>query len=179
MRLWSLTFIFLLTVSTVAREKIEPDALSISGNMIESPYFKFHYSLPQGWLIQDDKIRMARNREIHKKSGVVLWTYVLLLASPGPMSADEKLTLPYIHILAVEKAQDLFGNGNYARSFAKTKSLTLLHLPQQLKIAGKNFTRMDLADKDVHYEALLDTTARNYFLLFEFHGRTQEEVEAL
>ncbi len=50
---------------------------------------------------------------------------------------------------------------------------------QQLKIAGQNFTRIDLAEKDVHYEALLDTTVRNYFLLFQFHGRTPEEMNAL
>jgi hypothetical protein len=178
MRLWWLTLIVLLTVSTAAREKMEPDALSISGNTIESPYFKFHYSFPQGWLIQDDKLRVERNRETHKKSGVALWTYNLLLASPGPLSADDKLSLPYIHILAIEKAQAL-GNGNYAKSLAKSKSLTILHPPQQLRIAGQNFTRTDLVDKDVHYEALLDTTARNYFLLFQFHGRTQEEMEAL
>lgn len=179
MRLWSLTFIFLLTVSTAAREKTEPDALSISGNLIESPFFKFHYSFPQGWLTQDDKVRMENNRETHRKAGVGHWTYNLLLASPGPISADDKLSLPYIHILAIEKAQDLFGNGNYAKSLAKMKSLTILHQPQQLKIAGQNFTRTDLADKDIHYEALLDTTARNYFLLFQFHGRTQEEMEVL
>jgi hypothetical protein len=177
-RLWLLTLIFLLTVSTAAREKIEPDALNISGNTIESPYFKFHYSFPQGWLIQDDKVRVEKNRETHKKAGVFLWTYNLLLASAGPIS-DDKLSLPYIHILAIEKAEDLFGNGKYAKSLAKTKSLAILHPPQQLRIAGQNFTRTDLADKDVHYEALLDTTARNYFLLFEFHGRTQEEMEAL
>jgi hypothetical protein len=179
MRLWSLTLVFLLTLSTAAREKMEPDALSISGNTIESPYFKFHYSFPQGWLIQDDKLRVERNREAHKKSGVVLRTYNLLLASPGPISADDKLSLPYIHILVIEKAQDLLGNGNYAKSLAKTKSLTVLHPPQQLRIAGQSFTRTDLVDKDVHYEALLDTTVRNYFLLFQFHGRTQEEMEAL
>ena len=179
MRLWSLTFIFLLTVSTAAREKMEPDALSISGNTIESPYFKFHYSFPQGWLTQDDKVRMERNRETHKKSGVVLWTYNLLLASPGSISADDKLTLPYIHILAIEKAQELFGNGNYAKSLARTKSLAILHPPQQVRIAGQNFTRTDLVDKNVHHEALLDTAVRNYFLLFQFHGRTEEEMEAL
>ena len=179
MRLWSLTLILLLTASTAAREKIEPDALSASGNTIESPYFKFHYSFPQGWLTQDDKVRMENNRETHRKSGVGHWTYNLLLASPGSISADDKLSLPYIHILAIEKAQDLLGNGNYAKSLAKTKSLAILHPPRQLRIAGQNFTRTDLADKDVHYEALLDTTVRNYFLLFQFHGRTQGEMEAL
>jgi CRISPR/Cas system CSM-associated protein Csm2 small subunit len=81
--------------------------------------------------------------------------------------------------LVIEKAQDLLGNGNYAKSLAKMKSLTILHPPQQLRIAGQNFTRTDLIDKDVYHEALLDTTARNYFLLFQFHGRTREEIEAL
>ncbi|HEX3586220.1 MAG TPA: hypothetical protein VH024_09495 [Candidatus Angelobacter sp.] len=122
---------------------------------------------------------MWRETERHKKSGVVLWTYNLLLASPGA-HIGRRQTLSSIHpYLVIEKAQDLLGNGNYAKSLAKTKSLTILHPPQQLRIAGQNFTRTDLIDKDVHYEALLDTTARNYFLLFQFHGRTQEEIEAL
>jgi hypothetical protein len=179
MRLWALTLILLLTVTTAAREQAEPDEVIISGNTIESPYFKFHYSFPLGWLTQDDKLRMRNNREKHRKAGVNHWTYNLLLASPEPISAEDKLSLPYIHILVIEKAQDMFGNGNYAKFAAKTKSLTILHPPQQLKIAGQNFTRTDLADKDVHYEALLDTAARNYFLLFQFHGRTSEEMNAL
>jgi hypothetical protein len=179
MRQWALTLILLLTVLAAASEKAEPDEAIISGNTIESPYFKFHYSFPQGWLTQDDKLRMQNNRENHRKAGTGHWTYNLLLASPGPISAEDKLSLPYIHILAIEKAQDLFGNGNYARLVAKKKSLTILRPAQQLKIAGQNFTRIDLAEKDVHYEALLDTTTRNYFLLFQFHGRTPEEVNAL
>jgi hypothetical protein len=179
MRLWALALILLLTVSTAATEKAEPDEVIISDNTIESPYFKFHYSFPQGWLTQDDKLRMQNNREKHRKAGVGHWTYNLLLASPEPISAEDKLSLPYIHILVIEKAQDMFGNGNYAKFAAKTKSLTILHPPQQLKIAGQSFTRTDLADKDVHYEALLDTAARNYFLLFQFHGRTPEEMNAL
>jgi len=179
MRLWALTLILLLTASTAAREKTEPDVVTISGNTIESPYFKFHYSFPQGWQTQDDKVRMENNREKHRKAGAGHWTYNLLLASPEPISAYDKLSLPYIHILAIEGAQDLFGNGNYAKFLAETKSLTTLHPPQQRKIAGQNFTRADLADKDVHYEAFLDTTVRNYFLIFQFHGRTPEELNAL
>lgn len=179
MRLWSLTLLLLLTLSMTAGEKKEPDTINISSNTIESPYFKLHYSFPQGWLTQDDKLRIENNREKRRKAGAGHWTYNLLLASPEPISADDKLSLPYIHILAIENAQELFGNGNYAKFLAKAKSLTILHTPLQQKFAGQNFTRVDLADKDSHYEAILDTTARNCFLLFQFHGRTQEEMETL
>jgi hypothetical protein len=124
---------------------------------------------------------MEQNRKKHQKAGasVVHWTYDLLLASPGPISEDGKLSLPYIHILAIENAQGLFGSGNYAKSLAQMKSLTILHLPQQKSFSGQKFTRTDLVDKDSHYEALFDTAVRNYFLLFEFHGRTQEEMDTL
>jgi hypothetical protein len=162
-------------------EKKEPDAVSFEANTVESSYFKFHYAFPQDWLTLDDTVRMQQNRKKHKDAGgsIVHWTYDLLLASPGPTSADGKLSLPYIHVLAIENAQDLFSNGNYAKSFAKMKSLTILHPPQQKSFSGQKFTRTDLIDKDSHYEALFDTGMRNYFLLFEFHGRTQEEMETL
>jgi hypothetical protein len=167
--------------ASASPEKKEPDAVSFEANTVESPYFKFRYSLPQGWLKLDDTVRMEQNRKKHQNAGgrIVNWTYDLLLASPGPIAEDGKLSLPYIHILAIENAQDLFGNGNYAKSFAKMKSLTVLHGPQQKKFSGQQFTRTDLADKESHYEALFDTAVRNYFLLFEFHGRTQEEMETL
>jgi len=125
MRLWALTLILLLTASTAAREKTEPDVVTISGNTIESPYFKFHYSFPQGWQTQDDKVRMENNREKHRKAGAGHWTYNLLLASPEPISAYDKLSLPYIHILAIEGAQDLFGNGNYRNFWPKRSRLLL------------------------------------------------------
>jgi hypothetical protein len=179
MRLWALTLILLLTASTAAREKTEPDVVTISGNTIESSYFKFHYSFPQGWLAQDDKLRIENNREKRRRVGAGHSTYNLLLASPESITSEDKLSLPYIHVLAIENAQALFGNGNYAKFLAKRKSLTILHPPQQLKIAGQNFTRTDLANKDIHYEAFLDTTVRNYFLMFQFHGRTPEELNAL
>jgi len=167
--------------ASASQEKREPDFVSVEANTVESPYFKFRYSFPQGWLKLDDTVRMEQNREKHQKASgsVVRWTYDLLLASPGPIARDGKLSLPYIHILAIENAQDLFGNGNYAKSFAKMKSLTVLHPPQQKKFSGQQFTRTDLADKESHYEALFDTAARNYFLLFQFHGRTQEEMDTL
>jgi len=162
-------------------EKKEPDTVSFEANTVASPYFKFHYAFPQGWLTLDDGVRMQQNREKHQDAGgsIVHWTYDLLLASPGPVSKDGKMSLPYIHILAIENAQGLFGNGNYAKSFAKMKSFTVLHPPQQKKFSGQQFTRADLVDKNSHYEALFDTAVRNYFLLFEFHGRTQEEMETL
>jgi hypothetical protein len=167
--------------ASASPEKKEPDAVSFEANTVESPYFKFRYSFPQGWLKLDDTVRMEQNRQKHQNAGgsIVHWTYDLLLASTGPISGDGKLSLPYIHILAIENAQGLFGGGNYARSIAKMKSFTILHPPQQKKISGQQFTRADLVDKNSHYEALFDTAVRNYFLLFEFHGRTQEEMETL
>jgi len=168
-------------LAAASPQKREPDLVSFQANTVESPYFKFHYSFPQGWNSLDDTVRREQNRKKHQKAGgnTVHWTYDLLLASPGPISADGKLTLPYIHVLAIENAQDLFGNGNYAKSFAKTKSVAILHPPEQQNFAGQKFTRTDLGDKSSHYEALFDTTVRNYFLLFEFHGRTQEEMDTL
>jgi hypothetical protein len=168
-------------LASASPEKKEPDAVSFEANTVESPYFKFHYSFPQGWLKLDDTVRMEQNRKKHQNAGgrIVNWTYDLLLVSTGPVSGDGKLSLPYIHILAIENAQGLFGGGNYAKSFAKMKSFTILHPPQQKKFSGQQFTRADLVDKNSHYEALFDTAIRNYFLLFEFHGRTQEEMETL
>lgn len=168
-------------LAAASPEKREPDAVTFEANTVESPYFKFHYSFPQGWIRLDDTVRMEQNRKKHRKAGgnIVHWTYDLLLASPSPISADGKLSLPYIHVLAIENAQDLFGSGNYAKSLAKTKSLAILHPPQQQSFSGQKFTRTDLDDKSSHYEALFDTTVRNYFLLFEFHGRTQEEMDML
>jgi hypothetical protein len=166
-------------------DKREPDAVNITGNKFESTYFQFHYSFPQGWITQDNQIRMEKNRNSHKAAekqaggATVLWTYDLLLASAMPTSAEGKLFLPYIQIFAIENSRATGAPGTYARMLARSKSLKLLREPEQRTFSGRKFVRTDLIHNDSHYEALFDTTVRSYLLLFQFHGRTKEEMDTL
>jgi hypothetical protein len=176
---------FLVALSALSLEKKEPDAADIAGNDFASAYFQFHYSFPQGWTAQDNQLRMERNRNRHKEAekqahgATVLWTYDLLLASAAPASGNDKLSLPYIQIFAIENSRITGDPGTYARMLAKSKSLKFLRGPQQQDFSGRKFMRSDLVHNDSHYEALLDTSLKNYLLLFEFHGRTREEMDAL
>jgi hypothetical protein len=168
----------MLAVATT--EKREPDAVNVNANMLDWPYFKLHYSLPQGWLKLDDQVRMDQNRKKHQEAerhAPVHWTYDLLLAAPTPVSADEKLQLPYIHILAIESTPGPLGT--YAKMFARAKSLKFLQQQQARNFSGHKFIESDLLHNDTHYEALFDTTIRDYLLIFEFHGRTQVEMDKL
>lgn len=175
----------MVTLATMGLEKKEPDAVNIAGNDFESTYFQFHYSFPPGWMVEDNQLRMEKNRSRHKaaekqaQGATLLWTYELLLASAAPISGDDKLLLPYIQIFAIENSRITGGPGTYARMLTRNKSLKFLRRPQEQTFSGRKFMRSDLLHDGSHYEALLDTTVRNYLLVFEFHGRTQEEMDSL
>jgi len=181
LRLAILVSLLMTLLPAASSEKKDPDAVNIVGNTFESPYFKFHYSVPQDWLNLDNVLRMDRNRKRHKEAGkhpgTIHWTYDLLLAAPTTVPVEDKLSLPYIHILAVEGAPGPLGT--YAKMFANAKSIKTLHEPRPLSFSGHRFMESALLHNDSHYEVLFDTTQRNFLLIFEFHGRTQDEVNAL
>jgi hypothetical protein len=166
-------------LAALSPEKTEPDAARIGANTFESPYFKFHFSFPQSWCTLDDAFRMESNRKRHEeaaKRADVAWTYNLLMASPAPVSADEKLPLPFIHVLAIEGVPVPLGD--YATTFARVKSFKLLQ-QQPRSFSGHEFIESDLMHNDAHYEAVFETKTRDYLLIFQFHGRTQEEMNTL
>ena len=163
-------------------DKKDPDAMNIVGNTFESPYFKFHYSVPEAWVNLDDALRMERNRQRHKEAGkksagTIHWTYDLLVSAPSTVPLGDTLILPYIHILAIEDVPGL--GGTYVRMFAKAKSMKFLREPRPQNFSGHRFVESALIHNESHYVSLFDTTQRNYLLIFEFHGRTQDEVDAL
>jgi hypothetical protein len=163
-------------------EKKAPDAMNIVGNTFESPYFKFHYSVPEAWVSLDDILRMERNRQRHKEAGkksagTIHWTYDLLLAAPTTVPLEDKLTLPYIRILAIEDVPGPLGT--YTITLARAKSIKFLREPRLQNFSGHRFVESALLHNESHCEAVFETTQRNYLLIFEFHGRTQDEVDAL
>jgi hypothetical protein len=69
---WRFVFAVCLLIGVFASaspEKREPDFVRIEANTVESPYFKFHYPFPQGWLKLDDTVRWSKiERNIRKQA---------------------------------------------------------------------------------------------------------------
>ncbi|HEY7402775.1 MAG TPA: hypothetical protein VIB39_04595 [Candidatus Angelobacter sp.] len=196
----SLMLLGLLTGSP--QEKNAPDSVTISGATLEAPYFKLHYSLPQNWSSEDDAKRMEKNRKKHEErvksleretsrivnAGAittrVFWVYDLLVATPGAFPADEKFPLPYIHIVARERSNSSSNPGDYANDMAKLRDqapfkVAVFQKPEKQLIAGQKFVRSGLAYGENHYESLYETVSGSYLLSFEFHGKSEQEVNDL
>jgi hypothetical protein len=198
------SLLLLLTLPAGGKQpKKEPDAVNIAGNELEAPFFKLHYSLPQGWSAENDELRRENNRKQHEdgikrveaahariiNSGVTattyFWTYDLLLATPELVPADGKLSLPFIQVRAKERPDLIMNNaGDNARVIARLPSTKLLQGPKEQKISGHKFMRSVLVFHreevpDDQFDILFEAESGKYFLLFEFHGKTEKETEEL
>jgi hypothetical protein len=183
----------LAAIVAVARQKQQPDVAIIQGNSFESPYFKFHYSFPQGWSAEDNQVRMDRNRVEHENAvgrakaepppvsyyGVspaqVFWTYDLLIAAPPA----ETKSPTYVRFCALERFSALSEPGRYARLMRRLDTVKVLHEGQKQIISGRKFVRTDVILKNGQFIAMFETFAGNYLLLFEFHGRDEQEMNDL
>jgi hypothetical protein len=188
----------LAAIVSVARQKQQPDVAIVQGNSFESPYFKFHYSFPQGWSAEDNQARMDRNRVEHENAvgrakaepppvsyygvsqALVFWTYDLLIATPPRLVAAEvKSPPPYIRFGALERYHLLNEPGQYAKLMRRLDTVKVLHESQKQIIAGRKFVRTDVISKKGQFIAMFETFAGDYLLLFEFHGRDEQEMHDL
>jgi hypothetical protein len=182
-------------LAAAARQKQQPDVAIINGNAFESPFFKFHYAFPQGWSAEDDQARMNRNRVEHENAvgrtkadpplqnyygpaPEVFWRYDLLVAS-APRSAAEKSAQPYVRLCALQRFNGLGSPGKYAKLMLQVNTVKMFHEGQKQTIAGRAFVRTDVISKDGQFVAMFETLTRDYLLLFEFHGRNEQEINEL
>lgn len=189
--------LFAAALATAMPEKTPPDAAEVSGNKFTSPYFKFHYTFPEGWSPEDDKLRREKNQRWHEESIArvqanpppviangsvttsVLWTYELLRATPQPAPADAMPAPPHIAVTAVEQILSDSAD-EQARVLGHLRSVTqVFRRPQHRKISGHDFTRTDLIYKDGHFEAVFIGVAKGYLLFFRFNARTEQEMNEL
>jgi hypothetical protein len=189
--------LFAATLATAMPEKMPPDAAEVSGNKFTSPYFKFHYTFPQGWSPEDDKLRREKNRRWHEDSIArvqanpppvinnssvttsILWTYELLRATPQPAPADATPAPPHITVTAVEQTSSDSAD-EQARFLGHLRSVReVVRKPQRQKISGRDFTRTDLVYKNGHLEAVFICVAKGYLLFFRFSARTEQEMNEL
>ena len=140
----------------------EPDAGKATGNTFESTFFKFHYSLPQGWSSVNDDARTAENRKRHedqvkkalakaapdtanrKTTTQVFWLYDLLIATPGPLSPGEKPALPHIHVWARERFSMLNEPDDEAKLLASFPDVKVLRKPEERVFWGKSLCGLTL-----------------------------------
>src|SRR5215467_10135450 len=195
---FSLALLLLLAMLAPAQqEKKEPDSVTASGNTIESPYFKFRYSFPQALTPMADDVRQAKNRKRHEEqvnrmkeqmartvnSGKVtiraFWNYDLLVAASHPVSDDGKTYLPYLRVWAMERSSNMVKAGAYARMLDNAPSVTLVHDTEEQIFGGREFRASGFLFGKNHYQALFETLSGDYILLFEFHGRTEQEANEL
>jgi hypothetical protein len=204
MRLRLLSY-FLLLITVLAsgkQEKKEPDAVNISGNTMEAPYFKLHYTFPQGWSAENDDARKEKNRQSHERavklaeamhaqtinSGATSTTYFsnyeLFMGKREPVPADGNSSEPFILIRASERSGGLMNDaGDTAKFIGRTPPAKLVEGPKEQKLSGHRFMRSLLVffpqEANEQFEVMYESVSGNYFLLFEFHAATQKEANEL
>lgn len=194
-----LAVLLLVTFTYGQQQKIEPDSTNISGDALESPFFKFHYVFPKGWNLEDDARRMERNRKTHEDAvnkakakaqpdtpnrtttTQVFWLYDLFQASPEAIPANGNWPpLPYVHIWAMERFSMMDKPGDNARLLAQIGNMKVLRSPQEQTISGRKFVRFDfISSKGNDYVSMFDTLSGKYLLFFEFRGKNEQEMNEL
>jgi len=169
---------------------------------MEAPFFKLHYTFPQGWSAENDDVRMTKNRQNHedaiKRSQAAhshtimpgntkptfYWSYDLLLATREPMP-DGTPSSPFIQVRAAERPPLILNEaGDQARLMGQLPRTKLLEGPKEQKFSGHKFARSVLAfhnpeTTDEQFEILFESVSGNYLLLFEFHAKTLPEANEL
>jgi hypothetical protein len=187
----------LISLANFGRSSREPDYGKVSGGAFTSEFFKFHYTLPTGWVATDDQVRMQENRTKHKEAvkkeeaklpkntpnttttTKVFWNYDLLVATPEALKEGTKPSEPYIRIGAAERNVMIDKAGDHANMIIKYDIGKAVTQPKEQVIGGRTFVRADLVYKGVNYEALFDTVSDKYILSFEFRGKSEEEINEL
>jgi len=193
-----LAVLLLVTFAYSKQQKIEPDTANISGDALESPFFKFHYVFPKGWTVEDDARRMERNRTRHedavkkaeakaqpdtpnrKTTTQVIWLYDLFQASPEAVPPNGDVPpLPYVRIWATERFGMMDKPGDNARLLAQVGIVKVLRSPQEQTVSGRKFVRADFTSSKGDYVSMFDTLSGKYLLFFEFRGRNEQEMNEL
>jgi len=194
--------LFMALAPGSGQEADQPDAIALSGNSVSSPFFKFHYSFPQGWSPQKEELRMEKNRKRHEDAvnraktdasrtvntrGIttttrVFWTYDLLFATP-PGTPEGKLVVPYAHVWAMECSNITNQPGDYAKLMQSLDSKQL-GKTESKTIAGHKFMRSSFLFEGEHFpqkqfETMFETLSGRFLLIFEFHGKTEQEMNEL
>ncbi len=193
-----LAVLLFVTCTFGQQQKIEPDSANISDGALESPFFKFHYVFPKGWIAEDSARRMERNRKKHedevKKAKAkaqpdtanrttttqVFWLYDVFQASPEavPPNADWPPP-PYLRIWAMERFSMMDKPGDNARLIAQIGSMKVLRSPQEQMVSGRKFVRADFISSKGDYVSMFDTLSGKYLLFFEFRGKNEKEMNEL
>jgi hypothetical protein len=196
-RLFVPCLLLVVWLASAQQNQPEPDACTVTNNTIESKFFKFQYSFPQGWSTVNDELRTAENRKRHedqvkkelaklppdtadtKHTIQVFWTYDLLLATPQPFAPGDKAGVPKITIRAQERFQMLNEPGDQAKLVAMIPTAKALRKPEEIKLSGRRFVRSDFVYRDDSFEALFVTVSGKYLLNFDIRGSSEKEVNDL
>jgi hypothetical protein len=203
LRWLGVVLLFAALAAGLGQKTNQPDAVNVSGNSLQSTYFKFHYSFPQDWSPQKDELRLEKNTKRHEDAvkrlqtdasrtansrgttgtTKVFWVYDLLFVSPA-LAAQEKLLLPYIRIWAMECSNVTNKPGDYAKLVQGVNSYTQLGETEAVTLAGRKFMRSNFVFEGEHslqkqFETLFETLSGKYLLIFEFHGKTEQEIKEL
>jgi hypothetical protein len=175
----------------------EPDAGTVTNNTFESEFFKFRYSVPQGWTTANDELRMAENRKSHedqvkkalaklppdtadsKHTTQVFWSYDLIIATPQPLAPGESTGLPHITVWARERFNMLNEPGDQAKLLAMFPNTKVLRKAEEVTLSGRKFVRADFVHQSGSFEALFVTASGKYLLGFEIRGTSQKEINDL
>ena len=106
----------------------------------------------------------------------VFRSYDLLLATPPRTTAETKSPTPYIRFCALERSNSFRSPGSHASMLVRLKAVKLLHKGQKQTISGRKFIRTDVITERGQFIAMYETVAKDYLLLFEFHGGDEQEM---
>lgn len=183
------------------------DAAKVTGSTFDSQYFKFTYELPKGWKALDDVERVAENKKlsdqdkepsaarlpvprkataktpVRKNPALVappassLERYSLMVAGPNGVPSLDSPVLPRINVWAHRRVPPLDSASDHAQFLRSGKRTTTIVPPQEVKLGGHSFVRVEIITANGTYQSQFVTVIGDYLVGFDFRAESQKEMD--
>jgi hypothetical protein len=171
------------------------DAGKTTANVFESPFFHFRYEFPKGWFALDDSVRMAENKKRYEtdlkealdQNGPdsatshteVVDPYFLLVAGQSAVTASETTQKPRVVIMATKRRNMMSGPRDPARTIIEMIHPKVLKGPEDLVLAGRQFSRTDLEFNPKSLLSKFATVVGEYIIEFDLRADNEKDLANL
>jgi hypothetical protein len=146
----------------------DPDEGSVDGNVYTSDFFRFQYTLPEDFSVDEDFLADLQDQSNS--------TFVLL-AAQGPLSGEDRRDM--VVIMADHEATTAEAYvQKVTRDYAQKQQFEVLKPAYPFTIAGKPFFRADFR-KEGTYQTAVFTVLKGYAVGFSIAAPSEDTMNAL
>jgi hypothetical protein len=146
----------------------DPDEGSVDGNVYTSDFFRFQYTLPEGFNVDEDFLA-----DLQDESNS---TFVLM-AAQGPLSGEDRRDMVVIMADREATTAEAYVQ-KVTRDYAQKQQFEVVKPAYPVTVAGKPFYRADFR-KEGTYQTAVFTVLKGYAVGFSIAAPSEETMNPL